>query len=1453
MAATKKDPVLRVTGLAASQPDEELTASLKAAISDDLTNEEKAKIDFRVAVVPSCYNNEEKVALVECRGGLPAFLSALTADPLGEWQMEMGDTDINFDQHFFGFTQLYTPASDTPVVADVIAITGLDGHAYGSWRGKGSLGRMWLRDFLCKDLPCCRTMIYGYNSKLSSHGVDTIMDYGRGLLEELKKVRGTEECLVKAAQITEDHPTIAALHRATYSMLLFGIPHRGLVVDDIQKMLAGEDRHPRRGLLEQIREKSDLLASQLDNFRNLIQDRKVVSFYETGQTRQLQFDRESKRWTRTGDFITAVDSNSALLQLPDAMEEKIPLDADHSMMVKFDNKNALGYSSARDKLRQFAQDAPGVVADRFARAQNRLKPCNMVPFPPDSAFVGREDVLAKLKKIHSGSALPSHSRAALVGLGGVGKSQIAIEYAYRVKEAAPHMWVFWVHASNAARFKQAYQEIAARIELPGRDDPKTNIFRLVHNWLCDERNGRWLMIVDNADDDRVFASPSATGDLSSAAQGLEPTWEAAAALASFLPQAANGWILVTSRDRIAAVNLVEARHKVIQVEPMGEQEALTLLKSKTRVDESSEGDARALVKTLEGIPLAVTHAAAYITANEPMVDIAAYLELFRESEENQAHLLNDKARDIRRDASVSSAVITTWQLSFEQIRKTKPEAADLLSLMTMFDRQGVPEHILYEGRSKLQFTEAVGPLLRFSLVRAQAREQSEGRLQGQLFEMHNLVQLATKKWLELREQVNVWQRAALRIMAAAFPSGQHETWAACQTLLPHSTKVLDYSTDKNDKAKLDRATIATNTAWYLMSMGQYAEAERHGRSAVAAREEVLGREHRDTLTSVSQLGSVLSRQGKYEEAEAKHRRALEGYEKVLGPEHPNTLTSVSNLGSVLSRQGKYEEAEAKHRRALEGGEKVLGLEHPNTLTSVSNLGSVLSRQGKYEEAEAMHRRDLEGSEKVLGPEHPDTLTSVSNLGSVLESQGKYEEAEAKHRRALEGREKVLGPEHPDTLTSVSNLGSVLSRQGKYEEAEAMHRRDLEGSEKVLGPEHPDTLTSVSNLGSVLESQGKYEEAEAKHRRALEGREKVLGPEHPNTLTSVSNLGSVLSRQGKYEEAEAMHRRDLEGSEKVLGPEHPDTLTSVSNLGSVLESQGKYEEAEAKHRRALEGREKVLGPEHPDTLTSVSNLGSVLSRQGKYEEAEAKHRRALEGYEKVLGPEHPDTLTSVSQLGSVLSRQGKYEEAEAKHRRALEGYEKVLGPEHPNTLTSVSNLGSVLSRQGKYEEAEAKHRRALEGGEKVLGLEHPNTLTSVSNLGSVLSRQGKYEEAEAMHRRDLEGSEKVLGPEHPDTLTSVSNLGSVLWSQGQFADAETLETRVMEARKRVLGDGHPDTLTAMANLAFTLRSQGRCQEALSLMEGCVQVRGRVLGLGHPDTEFSSATLNQWRLESLDLGA
>ncbi|KAK0761662.1 hypothetical protein N5P37_005644, partial [Trichoderma harzianum] len=441
-ATRQKKLVFRVTGLLASQTDNALVDFIRNNLLED---EEQSRLKVTAEIVPSCSNNEqERVALVEFGGRVPDFLSALVANPLEDWQVEMGNVDINFDQHFFGFTQLYTPKADKPVTADVIAITGLDGHAYGSWRGRGNLGRMWLRHFLSQDLPYCRTMTYGYNSKLSTCGIDTIMDYSRGLMEALKKIRNTEElrqrplffiahsfggiilahCLVKAVQTNEDdHATIAMLHKATYGILFFGTPHKGLVVNDIEKMLASQDNHPRSALLQQIRVKSDLLENQLADFKNLVRDRKIVSFYETGQTRQLQFDSDSQRWERTGDFITKVDNDSALLQLPDFMEDKIPLDSDHSMMVKFDNRNDIGYTSALHKLQQFEQEASNVVKARFSRVRRTSTVKYFVPYTSNPDFVGRSEILKILKDQlgHTQQASStSQARASLYGLGGTG-------------------------------------------------------------------------------------------------------------------------------------------------------------------------------------------------------------------------------------------------------------------------------------------------------------------------------------------------------------------------------------------------------------------------------------------------------------------------------------------------------------------------------------------------------------------------------------------------------------------------------------------------------------------------------------------------------------------------------------------------------------------------------------------------------------------------------------------------------------------------------------------------------------------------------------------------------------------------------------------------------------------------------------------------------------------------
>ncbi|KAG7402978.1 Kinesin light chain [Fusarium oxysporum f. sp. rapae] len=977
--------------------------------------------------------------------------------------------------------------------------------------------------------------------------------------------------------------------------------------------------------------------------------------------------------------------------------------------------------------------------DGAARPSRSNRPFSTVPFAPDPKFIKRADILLWLR---DQTAQPG-SRVALVGLGGVGKSQIAIHYMHEIREASPDTWVFWVHASSRARFEEAYRNMADKLQLPGRDDPKRNVLQLVYAWLCDEENGPWMMVLDNADSIEVFFPRRGVHGLHD-----QP-------LASFLPKTGRGSIVITSRNTEAAERLA-GLDAIYNVPIMKESQALQLLRTRLG-EEGAEDNATMsdLVDELNYMPLAITQAAAYIKRRGRRMSVSAYLDEFRRSDKKRASLLNTDAGDLRRDESASNSIATTWQITFEQIRQERPLAADLLSFMSFFNPQGIPESVLqayargHRGGGEDDLDEDLEVLRGYSLLVVTADRE--------VFEMHALVQFCTRVWLLTFDDMQRWEREFLKAMSDQYPSGKYETWTECRRLDPHLEVIMKEKPDQREDI-LRWARLLTNVGWHWQMRGRYNEAELINRQALEAREKVLGQEHPDTLTSVNNFGLVLQYQGKYEEAEQMSRRALEGLEKVLGREHRDTLTSVNTLGLVLQHQGKYDEAEQMNRRALEGVEKVLGREHPDTLTSISNLSLVLQHQGKYEEAERMSRRALEAREKVLGQEHPDTLTSISNLAAMLQCQGKYEEAEQMNRRALEGVENVLGREHPDTLTSINNLSLVLQHQGKCEEAERMSRRALEAREKVLGQEHPDTLTNVSNLAAMLQYQGKYEEAEQMNRRVLEGFEKVLGREHPDTLTSVNNLGLVLQHQGKYKEAEQINRRALDAREKVLGREHPDTLTSINDLSLVLQHQGKYEEAELINRQALDAREKVLGREHLDTLTSVNTLGLVLQYQGKYEEAERMSRRALEGLERVLGREHPDTLTSVNTLGLVLQHQGKYEEAERMSRRALEGLERVLGREHRDTLASVNTLGLVLQYQGKYEEAERMSRRALEGVEKVLGREHPDTLTSISNLGLVLQHQGKYEEAERMNRRALEGHENVLVQEHSDTIPSVNNLG-----------------------------------------------------------------------------------------------
>ncbi|KAI4125120.1 MAG: hypothetical protein LQ338_004448, partial [Usnochroma carphineum] len=806
----------------------------------------------------------------------------------------------------------------------------------------------------------------------------------------------------------------------------------------------------------------------------------------------------------------------------------------------------------------------------------RPNPSSTVPFRRDRHFVDR-DILRQIRQ----KCLEPASRVVLVGLGGVGKSQLAIEYSYQVREQDPSTWVFWVYASNEARFEEGYRTIADRVKLPYQDEPGADVMRLVSDWLCDEANGRWIIILDNFDDPAVLTRPYEVRLRTDAGNS---TLEAIS-LSSFLPKSQNGSILATSRNRNAAFQLVGSDRNIITIEPMDRFHAVRLLRNK--IDgQIDEGDAIRLVQALDCMPLAISQAAAYINQRAPRMTIARYLDSFRKNDQDQASLLNQDAGDIRRDRSADNSIISSWHTSFRHILQHRPSAAQLLSLMSLFDRQGIPEWLLHRcfendpsevGSTvdldtnladdiNIVFKEDISTLTNFCLIR-------KTNLEGGLFDMHRLVQLSTRRWLELFGDLERWTTRYIRMMSEVFPSGEYETWTLCRALLPHAEVMVRYQpADRQDL--LCWTAVLNRAGWYAAATGNYSTAE------------------------------------------AMHREALEGSEKAFGKGHPDTLTSVSNLALGLHYQGKYAAAEELNRRALEGREEALGKEHPDTLISVSNLAGVFDYQGKHEAAEELNRRALEGREKALGKEHPDTLTSVNNLALGLHYQGKYGAAKELYRRALEGRGKALGKEHPATLTSVSNLAVMLSDQGKYKAAEELYRQALEGREEALGKEHPATLTSVSNLAVMLSDQGKYEAAEKTNRQALEGKEKTLGKEHPDTLLSVYNLAYCQHQQKQYKEAKALYQRAYAGLQTALGANHPHTMLCSENYSSVLE------ESETAHLNATEQTRANTSADDKDEGSVASSRITTTDQNIKAGRI-TKYERALTA---ITRPHLPSRLT-----------------------------------------------------------------------------------------------------------------------------------------------------------------------------------------------------------------------------------
>jgi CRP-like cAMP-binding protein/tetratricopeptide (TPR) repeat protein len=926
---------------------------------------------------------------------------------------------------------------------------------------------------------------------------------------------------------------------------------------------------------------------------------------------------------------------------------------------------------------------------------------------------GRDGLLGELRRAFRPYPWRASRTFVITGMGGLGKSTVALTAARMAKERGHHVW--WVRAADPASLTSGMLEVLRELGAPQsviapvREGARTASAR-AWEFLSGEHvaGKRWLLVFDGADDPAVLAGPDAT----TPADGT-----------GWLPPCPTGMVIVTTRDLDPqAWGSWVALRELRQLDDEAGAEVLRDLAP--QVPDPGDREARALSARLGGLPLALHLAGSYLGSSVARWStFAGYHRALDGVELSEALDDLDEPGADRRDT-----LQRTWDLSLDALSADgRPQARPLLLVLSCFaPATPIPAWLLH-----------LPPLVNLLAGSASPVDQDAARrivddgLQGLAFtgliEVSGGGRAAGRHAISVHPVVADVNRSRLSTMTDADRAAVQDTavaqleeaarrldvaspgsWPAWRLLTAHVSAAIDLLADTLDHEDLARLlAVAAAGTQALLASGRLAAAERIAQDSVAAAA-FLSRDDPAAMTARASLAGTLLRRGRSGEAETFYRELLADRSRILGDDHPDTLATRHDLAAAIGWQGRYDEAEQLYRRVLADEDRLLGAEHQSTLAARHHLARLIGLQGRYDEAEDLARQVLADQCRILGDEHPDVLATRQDLARIIGRRGRYAEAERMYHEILEQRRQVLGSTHPDTLSTRHSLARMIGLQGRYAEAEQLCHRVLEDRRRLLGDDHPDNLATRHRLAQMLTMQGRYADAEPIFRQVLEARRQRLGDDHPDTLATRHRLARLMGRRGRYAEAIQLASQVLGGRRTILGDDHPDTLATRETLAWLMGLRGRLGEAEEIGRGVLADRRRILGDDHPDTLTTMGTLAWLTELTGRHADAVRQYRDVLERRARVLGTNHPDTLTARQHLARVLGLQQDYAEAGELTHEVLADRRRILGDDHPDTLTSRAVLAWIAAREGRRGEAEELYRQVLADRQRVLGATHPDT-------------------------------------------------------------------------------------------------------------------------------------------------
>lgn len=804
--------------------------------------------------------------------------------------------------------------------------------------------------------------------------------------------------------------------------------------------------------------------------------------------------------------------------------------------------------------------------------------------PRNKNFTGREELLASLRDgITDRVTAVVPQPHALHGLGGVGKTQTAVEYIYRYGHTYDVVW--WIPADQPFLVKTALADLAPQLGLPAA--AVSGIEDAARDVLDALRRGkpfhRWLLVFDNAD------QPEDLFDI--------------------IPQGP-GHVLITSRNHRWA-SLVDA----VPVDVFRREESVEFLLKRVRAG-IAEDDAGHLAEQLGDLPLALEQAGALLF--ERGMSVAEYLEQLRE----RTSQLLSQGRPVEYPVPMTAA----WSVSVANLNESLPEAVDLLRICAFFGSEPIPRDVISRAPDGLrpQLAALIGDTIRLGRAFGELGRYALARLdiKGRTIHVHRLVQKLVQDELSPEEQAEMQHE--VHLLLASYNPGDPDddtVWGEYSNLLGHiSPSRISECREPEVRA------FAIRMLRFLFSSGDYDSARKVAEDFIEKWSADSGSEHPDVIRVKLELTNTLRELGEYDTATELNGEVLTTAEKVLGPDDSVTLWSLRGSAADLRAAGDFREALKRDEEALRRYEDRYGADHAGTLRAVNNLALDYGLMSDYKRARELHDRSYSGwQDRGARVVRASVLNALSGLARAVRLSGEYSEACDLGADAYAIAQKSLGAEHNWTLRTGKDLSIALRRYGEFDQAEELATQVQERCVRLLGPNSPDTLAAAVCLANLWRTTDRLDEAAGLVADSAARYAEVLSPDHPYTLACRTNLAVLRRIQGDVEAARKLNELALAGLDAKLGRDHDYSLTVAINLATDLVALGEMEAACRLGEGTLRRLRALFGDLHPLTLTGAANLAADLKAVGRTEEAKELTERTRTAYQRTLGLNHPDAV------------------------------------------------------------------------------------------------------------------------------------------------------------------------------------------------------------------------------------